>query len=167
MVCQSLEHVEAFTLCFEPSNEPMGFEKGGFCLVTVDQAQDSQWVSTVPPSIGLMMCLGWENTITVKYQASTSFVQFSVKFETRRGYDLKEALHFCVLVLCQGKLVGVHYMNLIHWVPIGLAAIRRKLSKFWLLLYSTSVLGLFGPGCESGDFERFWCSALRRYSTVQ
>ena len=73
--------------------------------------------------------------MTLKYQASTSFVQFSVMFETRRGYDLKEALHFCVLVLCQGKLVGVHYMNLIHWVPIGLAAIRRKLSKFWLLLY--------------------------------
>ena len=46
MVCQSLEHVEAFTRGFEPSNEPMGFEEGGLCLVTVDQAQDSQWVST-------------------------------------------------------------------------------------------------------------------------
>ena len=73
--------------------------------------------------------------MTLKYQAGTSFVQFSVMFETRRGYDLKEALQFCVLVLCQGKLVGVHYMNLIHWVPIGLAAFRRQFSQFWLLLY--------------------------------
>ena len=27
-------------------DEPMDFEKGGLCLATVDQVQDSQWVST-------------------------------------------------------------------------------------------------------------------------
>ena len=86
--------------------DAMDFQKVGFWLATIDQVEDPQFIHGA--GIGLIVCLLGEHSKTPKYPPGTPHISFAVMFETRRDWDLKQALPPIVSALSQGKTVAVH-----------------------------------------------------------